>query len=426
MKNKLGLCFIGMNGTVATTTICGLELLKKKLVEDLCLLSEGYIDPDKKTIEMVVNSNRYLISRVLNLCMLDEIAIGGWDVFGGSVYSHAMNYKIIDKDLLKLVKDETNRLIPWSACSIEDLEQDNYLLAAKKVIRDIDKFRDERNVKNIVVINLQPTGKHIKLDNIHLNINDFEKALRNNHPLINTSMIYAYATIKAGASFIEFTPNTSIDVPALIDLANQVRVPIYGKDGKTGQTFIKSVLAQALKSRQLKIDGWFSTNILGNNDGKNLLNPLNQESKVRCKTKILSNITGYEITNHITNIVYYPPRGDRKEAWDNIDVTGFLGVPIQIKINLLGADSILAAPMIIDLARFSNYALEKRMGGFQTWLGLYFKLPLSDKINPAFFGFFEQEKMFVDFVLKEISTEEVNENSTIFPVLHPKTITHGK
>ena len=403
MDKAVGLCIVGMNGAVATTSICGLELIKKGKASDSCLISSAYIDTDKRSIEAVRASERsFSISKEMDLCGLDKIIIGGWDINEDSIYISARRNNIIDKDLIELVRGETEKLIPWKGYDINTINENNYIEMARRISEDIINFRIRNNIKNVIVLNLQPTERYLKTADTYLNLEKFEDALGENHESINNSMIYSYAALNAGAGYIEFTPNTSIDTLALISLAREKNLPVCGKDGKTGQTFIKSVLAQAFRSRQLRIDGWYSTNILGNNDGRNLSDPSACESKIVSKKKLLDKIMGYKIDNHIINIVYYPPRGDNKEAWDNIDLKGFLDMPMQIKIDFLCKDSILAAPIIIDLIRFMDYALDKGMYGYQSWLALFFKQALFNEADISCFGFFEQEKLFVDFILNEI------------------------
>jgi myo-inositol-1-phosphate synthase len=220
----------------------------------------------------------------------------------------------------------------------------------------------------------------------------FERALDTNTEEISPAMLYAYAAICERVPYGNFTPSVAADVPALVKLAENEKVPIAGKDGKTGQTFIKSVLAPALKSRSLKVDGWYSTNILGNRDGLALSNEDSLASKVKTKSSVLEDILGYEVEDHIVDIRYYRPRGDNKEAWDNIDISGFLGQPMQIKVNFLCKDSILAAPLAIEIARCLELAQRRGEHGVQEQLSVFFKLPMTKSGRPEQ-AFHKQEQM---------------------------------
>ncbi len=409
MKEKVGICIIGMNGAVSSTAIVGLELLKKGMIEKNNLISEGFINKTNRTIVPESKSGDVVsIAESLDLCKLDDFVIQGWDVNQESVYESAINNGIIKRDLIDKVKDETIAMKPWKAFTvirgvgakeINVINESNFMEASDKIIENINHFREVNNLKNVMLVNLHPTEKWLNLGDIHSNLNLFEDALKNNHELINDSMVYAYSALKAGAGFIEFTPTISIQIPAISNLANEEKIPICGKDGKTGQTFLKVALAHAFRARQLRIEGWFSTNLLGNRDGETLANPENLDTKVKSKSEALSKIMGYDIDSHIVNINYYPPRGDNKEAWDNIDITGFCGENMQIKINFLCKDSILAAPMVIDLVRFMDYAMKNNEFGFQPWLSMFFKHPLHDEIDYSGLSFFEQERLLTDIIL---------------------------
>lgn len=402
MSRKVGVCFIGMNGAVATTTIAGLMLLKKSLVEPIGMISETYLNTDLKTIEQISRSNSRKISGLLKLCALEDVVIGGWDInTANNVYETSFHYSIINRNLLEKVKNELSILYPWEPCTVN--KSGKLIANVDQIKNDLRTFKKDKKVDSLIVIDLGPTERTIELRYYHQDIKEFNKALQDGRKGITPSMIYAYASLQSNAAFIEFTPNMSIETPALRSIAYEENIPTAGKDGKTGQTFIKSVLAQALRSRNLFINGWYSTNILGNNDGKNLLYIEKRKSKLKTKRDLLDIIVGYSVPNHLIDIVYYPPRGDNKEAWDNIDIKAFTNKNIQIKVNFLAADSILAAPLVIDLIRFMDYSLKNNLKGTQTWLSLYFKKPIDSTIC----GYFDQEKLFINYIMKQIMNEEI-------------------
>jgi len=253
---------------------------------------------------------------------------------------------------------------------------------AKMVMDDIENFRDANDCVRMVVVWCGSTEKYIEVSAMHTSIEAFEKGLQTNDPAISPSMIYAYAAIKLGVPFMNGAPNLTCDIPALIELAKETGTPIGGKDFKTGQTLMKTILAPGLAARALGIKGWFSSNILGNRDGYVLDHPDNFKTKEVSKLSVLEDILQpdmnpelYGEIYHKVRINYYPPHGDNKESWDNIDIFGWLGYQMQIKINFLCRDSILAAPIVLDLALFSDLAKRAGMSGIQEWLSFYFKSP---------------------------------------------------
>ena len=229
-------------------------------------------------------------------------------------------------------------------------------------------------------------------------LHSFERALDRNDAAISPAMMYAYAAIEEGVPYGNFTPSLAADIPALVQLAERKCVPVAGKDGKTGQTFIKTVLAPAFRSRSLYVEGWFSTNILGNRDGLALDNPDSLRSKLNTKGSVLDDILGYPVEDHIVDIRYYRPRGDNKEAWDNIDLVGFLGQKMQLKVNFLCRDSILAAPLVIEIARVLDLARQREQGGVQEQLGLFFKAPMTKPGKREEHSFPVQERVFLDWL----------------------------
>jgi myo-inositol-1-phosphate synthase len=266
----------------------------------------------------------------------------------------------------------------------------NKMELAELLIADIARFKAENNCERLVMVWAASTEIFLEESEVHATIESFEKALYDSDPAIAPSMIYAYAAIKSGVPFANGAPNLSVDIPALTKLAEENRVPICGKDFKTGQTLMKTIIAPGLKSRMLGLDGWYSTNILGNRDGEVLDDPENFKTKEESKLSVLEHILQPEVHpelyghfSHVVRINYYPPRGDNKEGWDNIDIFGWLGYKMQIKIDFLCRDSILAAPLALDLALFMDLAQRARMRGVQEWLSFYLRLR---KQLPAFTG----------------------------------------
>lgn len=384
---KLGVLMPGL-GAVATTFIAGVEAIKKDLGQPIGSLTQmGSIRLGKRT------ENRYpKVKDFVPLADLNDIAFGGWDVYSDNVYEAAMNAKVLDKDLLNAIKPALEAIKPMTAVFdksyVFNLDGENVKTAntkydlAMEVIKDIENFQKENNCNRIVMVWCGSTEKYIEESSVHATIESFEEGLRNNDPLIAPSMIYAYAAIKLGIPFANGAPSLTCDIPALLDLAKETGTPIGGKDFKTGQTLMKTILAPGLQARALGIRGWFSTNILGNRDGYVLDHPDNFKTKEVSKLGVLEDILQPDINPelygelyHKIRINYYPPHGDNKESWDNIDIFGWLGYTMQIKINFLCKDSILAAPIVLDLALFLDLAKRAGMSGIQEWLSFYFKSP---------------------------------------------------
>jgi myo-inositol-1-phosphate synthase len=303
--------------------------------------------------------------------------------------------------------EKTLRAIkPWPAAGdprfLANIEGENLLAKSshrdvvERIRKDLRSFKDTAD--RIVVINLASTEKiHAEGNELFNSIAGFEQALDDNSQEISPAMLYAYAAISENVPYGNFTPSSAADIPALIEYSRSNGVPIAGKDGKTGQTFLKSVIAPALKSRALKVEGWYSTNILGNRDGLALSNEESLASKVKTKSSVLEDILGYAVEDHIVDIRYYRPRGDNKEAWDNIDISGFLGQPMQIKVNFLCRDSILAAPLAIEIARVLDLAAQRGERGPQEQLSVFFKLPVTNG-GPPEQSFHRQEAMLLEWL----------------------------
>lgn len=384
---KLGILLPGM-GAVATTMIAGVIAVKKGLSQPIGALTQmGSIRLGKRT------ENRYpLIKDFVPLAELNDIAFGGWDVYADNVYEAAMNAKVLEPSLLTAIKPELEAIVPMKAvfdkAYVRNLDGKHVKQAATKydlareVMNDIENFRDANDCSRVVIVWCGSTEKYIEETDVHQTIETFEEGLHSNNPSISPSMIYAYAAIKLGIPFANGAPNLTCDIPALIQLARETGTPIGGKDFKTGQTLMKTILAPGLHARALGVRGWFSTNILGNRDGLVLDDPDNFKTKEVSKLSVLEDILQPDINPelygdlyHKVRINYYPPHGDNKESWDNIDIFGWLGYSMQIKINFLCRDSILAAPIVLDLALFMDLAKRANMSGIQEWLSFYFKSP---------------------------------------------------
>lgn len=386
-EGKLGILIPGL-GAVATTLIAGVEAVKQGFSQPIGSLTQmGNIRLGKRT------ENRYpLIKDFVPLADLNDIVFGGWDIYEDNVFEAASKAKVLEPGLLNSIRPQLQALVPMKAVFnkeyVKNLDGKNIKHAktkkdlAKLVMDDIENFRDANDCSRIVMVWCGSTEKYIEPSAVHEIIESFEQGLLDNDPMISPSMIYAYAAIKLGVPFANGAPNLTCDIPALIALAKETHTPIAGKDFKTGQTLMKTILAPGLHARALGIKGWFSTNILGNRDGLVLDDPDNFKTKEVSKLSVLDDILRPELNPelygdlyHKVRINYYPPHGDNKESWDNIDIFGWLGYAMQIKINFLCRDSILAAPVVLDLALFSDLAKRAGMSGIQEWLSFYFKSP---------------------------------------------------
>ncbi len=386
-NGKLGILLPGL-GAVATTVIAGVAAVNKGLAQPIGALTQmGNIRLGKRT------ENRYpLIKDFVPLTPLSDVIFGGWDVYSDNVYEAAMNAKVLEPTLLNTIKPELEAIKPMKAVFdksyVKNLDGNHIKSAgtkwelANEVINDIQQFKKDNGCDRIVIVWCGSTEKYIEPSAVHETVASFEEGLKNNDPAISPSMIYAYAAIKIGVPYANGAPNLTCDIPALIELAKETGTPIGGKDFKTGQTLMKTILAPGLHARALGVRGWFSTNILGNRDGLVLDDPDNFKTKEVSKLSVLEDILQPEISPelygdlyHKVRINYYPPHGDNKESWDNIDIFGWLGYPMQIKINFLCRDSILAAPIVLDLAIFMDLAKRANMSGIQEWLSFYFKSP---------------------------------------------------
>ena len=389
---KLGILLPGL-GAVATTFIAGVYASNKGLASPIGSLTQmGRIRIGKRTKK----NNKKLIKDVIPIQDLKKVAFGGWDIYTDNVYESAMNAKVLDQTMLNKLKAPLSKIKPMKAVFdktyVKKLNGKNIkkgktkMDLAKALMSDMRKFKKDNKCDRLVVVWCGSTEIYIKESKVHQSIEALEEGLRKNHKDIAPSMIYAYAAIKMGIPYANGAPNLSCDVPAIVDLAKKTGTPIAGKDFKTGQTLMKTILAPGLKARALGIEGWFSTNILGNRDGEVLDDPDNFKTKEVSKLGVLEQILEpkqqpelYKNLYHKVRINYYPPRGDNKEGWDNIDIIGWMGYPMQIKIDFLCRDSILAAPIVLDLALFLDVAKRAEMSGIQEWLSFYLKSPQAMK-----------------------------------------------
>jgi myo-inositol-1-phosphate synthase len=385
---KLGVMTVGL-GAVATTFVAGVASVRKGLSKPIGSLTQmGSIRLGKRT-----DKRSPMIKDFVSLAGLDDLVFGAWDIFPDNAYEAAVKAGVLRPEHLDPVRGELEALKPWPAVFdqhyVKKLDGPNVKKAANKyehallLMEDIRKFKEENKLDRLVMIWCASTEIFIKEDPVHATVASLEKAMKANHPAVAPSMVYAYAALKSGVPFANGAPNLTVDIPAMRELARETGLPIAGKDFKTGQTLIKTILAPGLKARLLGLSGWFSTNLLGNRDGEVLDDPESFKTKEESKLSVLDYILQPEIYPdlygkyvHKVRINYYPPRGDDKEGWDNIDFFGWLGYPMQIKIDLLCRDSILAAPIVLDLVLFMDLAKRVGMKGIQEWLSFYFKSPM--------------------------------------------------
>ena len=388
-EGKLGILMPGM-GAVATTFIAGVEAIKRGTAKPIGSVTQmGTIRLGKRT-----DNNTPLIKDFLPLASLNDLEFGGWDIFEENCYDAAVHAGVLERTLLDQLKEPLSAISPMPAVFdnnyVKRINGPNQKAKGSKMdhalmlMDDIRNFKESRGCDRLSMIWCGSTEVFHLPQAVHRTIETFEKGLTENDPEISPSQIYAYAAIKSGVPYANGAPHLSADAPALMDLARERCVPICGKDFKTGQTFMKTLIAPGLKSRMLGVAGWFSTNILGNRDGEVLDEPGSFKSKEESKLSALELILQpdlypdlYKEIHHKVRIEYYPPRGDAKEGWDNIDIFGWLGYPMQIKINFLCRDSILAAPLVLDLVLFQDLAQRAGMKGIQEWLSFYFKAPMT-------------------------------------------------
>lgn len=420
-KGKLGVLLPGL-GAVSTTFIAGVEAVKKGLGKPFGSLTQmGTIRLGQRT-----EHKAPLIKKFVALANLKDLVFGAWDIFEDNAYQAAFKASVLEKGILEQVRPELEKIKPMSAVFeqkyVKNLSGKNVkkgktkMDLANQLMVDIQNFKKEKKLDRLVMIWCASTEIFIKPFRVHQSLKSFERGLLKNDPRIAPSMIYAYAAIKSGVPFANGAPNLTVDTPAMIELAKKNKVAIAGKDFKTGQTLLKTIIAPGLKARMLGLNGWFSANILGNRDGLVLDDPDSFKTKEVSKLSVLEYILQpelypelYKKFYHKVRINYYPPRGDNKESWDNIDIFGWLGYPMQIKINFLCRDSILAAPIVLDLALFLDLAQRASLSGIQEWLSFYFKSPMVAK------GLYPEHDLFI---------QQMKLKNTLRYLMGEKLITH--
>jgi myo-inositol-1-phosphate synthase len=393
---KLGVLMPGM-GAVATTFVAGVLAVRRGLAKPIGSLTQmGTIRLGKRTDNKVPTLREYV-----PLASIDDLCFGGWDIFPENMYQAALKAGVLEKDLLAQLKGELEAIKPMTAVFEQNWVKKLHgthvkkgaskMELAEQLMADIEKFQKDNGCDRLVMVWCGSTEIYRQPTDVHTSLAKFEDGLRKSDDNIAPSQVYAYAALKLGIPFCNGAPNLTVDFPAAHELAKKNAVPIAGKDFKTGQTLMKTVLAPMLKARMLGLEGWYSTNILGNRDGEVLDDPESFKSKEVSKLGVLEHILQpdkypdlYKDFCHVVRINYYPPRGDNKEGWDNIDIKGWLGYPMQIKIDFLCRDSILAAPIVLDLALWADFAKRAGMSGVQEWLSFYWKSPMtpSDKLYP--------------------------------------------
>jgi myo-inositol-1-phosphate synthase len=400
-QGKLGILLVGL-GAVSTTFIAGVIAVRKGIAKPIGSMTQmGTIRLGKRT-----DGLSPLVKDFVPLADLNDIVFGGWDIFEDNVYESAKNAGVLDDRLLDQIRPDLEAIKPWKAVFdrqyVKRLDGPNVKKGknkrdlAEQVIQDIRAFKQANTLDRLVMIWCGSTEIFMTEAPVHESIESFERALEASDPAIPSSMVYAYAALKEGIPFANGAPNLTADVPALMQLAQQNQVPICGKDFKTGQTLLKTVIAPGLKARLLGVDGWYSTNILGNRDGEVLDDPESFKTKEESKKSVLDYILQpdlypdlYKDLCHVVRINYYPPRGDNKEGWDNIDLVGWLGYKMQLKLNFLCRDSILAAPIVLDLVLFLDLAKRAGWSGIQEWLSFFFKSPQHAK------GLYPEHDLFI-------------------------------
>jgi myo-inositol-1-phosphate synthase len=388
-EGKLGVLIPGI-GAVSTTFIAGVEAVRRGLAVPIGSLTQlATIRLGKRT-----DNRSPRIKDFVPLAALDDLVVGGWDIFEDSAYQAALKAQVLERTQLDALKETLEGVQPMKAVFDQEyvrrINGPNVKQARTKMdqagmlMEDIEGFRQAHGCARMVMIWCASTEVFHRPSAVHQTLRDFECGLQTNDPEIAPSQIYAYAALKSGVPFANGAPNLTTDMPALLELARERNVPVCGKDFKTGQTFMKTLIAPGLKARMLGLQGWFSTNILGNRDGEVLDDPGSFKTKEETKLSVLEHILQpglypelYKDFYHAVRINYYPPRGDAKEGWDNIDIVGWLGYPMQIKIDFLCRDSILAAPLVLDLVLLLDLAQRAGMRGIQEWLSFYFKAPMT-------------------------------------------------
>lgn len=384
---RVGVAVVGLGGAVATTAIAGVELLRLGLAGTEGLpLAHGPI-----------------AQHAAGLAAYDQLVFGGWDLCGDDLATAAEKHGVLEAAQLAAAGPWLARHAPWPAVGntafCRKVDGCNQVMArthrerVAQIVADLGGFAVEQALDGMVMVNLASTERAGEPTQAVLASPEaFEAGLDQSDPAIGPALLYAYAAITAGVPYANFTPSLAADAPALVALSERLGVPITGKDGKTGQTMVKTVLAPGLRSRALRVEGWFSSNLLGNRDGLALDDPGSLAAKVATKGSVLDDLLGYAVDDHVVTIAYYRPRGDNKEAWDTIDLVGFLGQRMQLKLNFLCRDSILAAPLVLEIARLLDLAARRGERGPQAQLGLFFKQPMAAAGRPVEHALHRQEE----------------------------------
>ena len=420
-EGKVGVLLVGL-GAVSTTFIAGVEAIKKGNAKPFGSLTQmGRIRLGKRT-----EKRNPLIKEFIPLARLEDLVFCAWDVFPDNAYEAAKKAQVLKTEDLEAVRPELESIHPRKAVFDKNYVKrldgpnaksgKNKMDLAHQLIEEIQKFKEEKKLSRLVMIWCGSTEAFLKPQEVHQNLKAFEKGLEGNDPAIAPSMVYAYAALKSRVPYCNGAPNLTVDIPALQELAQENRVAVSGKDFKTGQTLMKTILAPGLKARMLGIEGWFSSNILGNRDGEVLDDPDSFKTKEESKLSVLDTILQPELfpdlygnMYHKVRIHYYPPRGDNKEGWDNIDLFGWLGYPMQLKIDFLCRDSILAAPLVLDLLLFTDLAQRAGMKGIQEWLSFYYKSPMTAP------GLYPEHNLFI---------QEMKLKNTLRHLMGEEQITH--
>lgn len=406
-EGKLGVLIPGIGGAVSTTFLSGVEMIRKGLALPIGSLTQmGTIRLGKRYEKRIPK-----IKEIVSLASLDHMVFGGWDVFPEDCYHAALQAGVLRNENLDAARSFLEEIRPWPAAFnqayVKNLSgsniksQTSHLELIDAIKADIEGFKCKQEVSRCVMIWCGSTEAYLKPSEVHSSLSLFEEGLEKNDPNIPPSMLYAYAALTCGIPYINGAPNLSVDIPAMEELAEKNHVPITGKDFKTGQTLMKTILAPGLKARMLGLNGWYSTNILGNRDGMVLDDQDSFKTKEESKLGALENILQPDLYSnlygnfyHKVAINYYPPRGDEKEGWDCIDIFGWMGYPMQIKVDFLCRDSILAAPLVLDLVLFMDMAQRAEMTGIQEWLSFYFKSPqCMEKLYPEHDLFIQSMKL---------------------------------
>ncbi|OFZ78827.1 MAG: inositol-3-phosphate synthase [Bdellovibrionales bacterium RIFOXYD1_FULL_53_11] len=392
---KLAILTPGM-GAVATTLYAGVEAVKRGLAKPI----GSYTQMGRLRLGKRSEKRSKMVKDLVPLASLDQIVFGGWDIFPENAYEAAKHAQVLDKDLVEALREPLSKITPMAAVFDREFVKridgpnvkrgKNKMELADQLRQDIRNFMKQNGCERAVIVWCASTEVYTPPTEVHKTLKTFEEGLRNNDPAISPSQIYTYAALMERIPYTNGSPNVSVEMPCLQELAMELGTPICGSDFKTGQTFMKTVIAPGFRNRLLGVSGWYSTNILGNRDGEVLDDPGSFKSKEVSKSGVLGDILSKETypelygdLHHVVRINYYPPRGDNKEGWDNIDIFGWLGYPMQIKVNFLCRDSILAAPVALDLALFMDLAARAKMRGIQEWLSFYLKAPVAKQGLPV-------------------------------------------